>query len=83
MTERASIPNFDRSPGQHYTICIRCVVLSRVESGLVLVLRSTGHLCVAHSDTTNKNEKYFHRFFFEFGHILLHYLIIIRLVGLL
>ena len=54
----ASIPNFDRSPGQHYTICIRCV-----ESGLVLVLRSTGHLCVAHSDTTNKNEKYFHRFF--------------------
>ena len=63
MRERASIPNFDRSPGQHYTICIRCVVLSRVESGLVLVLRSTGHLCVAHSDTTNKNEKYFHRFF--------------------
>ena len=63
MTERASIPNFDRSPGQHYTICIRCVVLSRVESGLVLVLRSTEYLCVAHSDTTNINEKYFHQSF--------------------
>ena len=61
MRERASIPNFDRSPGQHCTICIRCVVLSRVESGLVL--RYTGHLCVAHSDTTNKNEIYFQNFF--------------------